>query len=332
MKLSVLKSIAIVFMMIVTASSALGKSYPSTLNIGSTAPGHLKFILLQHHGWLEEELKPFNVKVNYHPFVEGGSIAVQALATGSIDIAYVGNNPSLRIGALDAGINIIGLSNYVKSSGSSIVVANDSEIKTIEDLKGKRVAFLQGTVRHSTLAKALATVDLTTKDIITLNMPFSSSGPALIRGEIDAFVESENSAGELLQRGAARILLDGADYPEWSAPNAILTRKNLIDTHPDIVQILLDVDLKISQWADDNWEETIVIFAEATQSNVDVLKRTYADGKFHQDPLITEEAVNAFKLEEAFMQDAELIRGQVDYDRWINDSFVKESYRKAGLL
>lgn len=331
MKTRIIQFIALTLLSALLTAPVLARNTPTELNIGSTAPGHLKFILLQHHGWLEEALQPHGIKVNYHPFVEGGSIAVQTLATGSIDIAYVGNNPSLRIGALDAGINIIGLSNFVRSGGSSIVVRADSDIRELKDLQGKRVAFLQGTVRHSTLAKALATVGLSTRDIRPLNMPFSSSGPALIRGEIDAFVESENSAGELLDRGAVRILLNGADHPEWSAPNAILARTRFINDYPEVIQTLLDVDLRVSRWADANYEETLRIFSQATQSNLGSLRRTYSDGQFHQDPLITEDAIQAFKLEEDFMQEAGLIRGKVDYSRWINDRFVKEAYRKAGL-
>lgn len=328
---AVLRIVALTAIFWALSFGAQAQNYPRQINIGSTAPGHMKFILHQHLGWLEEELAEKGIEVNWYPFVDGGSAVVTALATGSLDVAYTGNNPALRVGALDTGIHLIGLSSFTPSGGSSIVVAADSPYQSVADLEGKRVAYLQGTVRHSTLAKALGLHELTTGDIQSINMPFSSSGPALLRGEIDALVESENTAHELLRSGAARILLNGVDYPEWSAPSAIQTRADIIRDYPELLETLLEVDLRVSQWADENYDETIAIHAAATNLNEELLRATYSDGRFYQDPLITPEAIEAFQLEEAFMSEAGLLRGQVNYDTWVEERFVNAVYERAGL-
>ena len=63
-------------------------------------------------------------------------------------------------------------------------------------------------------------------------------------------------------------------------------------------------------------EETIKIFIDETKTSEKSVRNTYAGGKFHQDPRITPEAIQALKDEEAFMAEAKLLKGSVNYDTW----------------
>ena len=58
------------------------------------------------------------------------------------------------------------------------------------------------------------------------------------------------------------------------------------------------------------------------------VRATYPDGKFWQDPEITDEAVQALQGEEAFMAEAGLLKGKVDYQRWVDRSFHDEALKK----
>ncbi|KAA0972158.1 aliphatic sulfonate ABC transporter substrate-binding protein [Aureimonas fodinaquatilis] len=315
------------------AAAAQAQEYPATVKIGATAPGSPKFIWHQHHGWLEEALKPHGVTVEWYPFVDGGGALVTALGSGGIDVAYnAGSSPALRIGAIHPNVNLIAVDNYEPFGAPSVVVAADSPIKTIEDLKGKRIGFPQGTVRHTTLAKVLDSVGLSLKDVETLHMAFDTSGPALVRGDIDALVEGETTVAELIDRGAARLLVDGNQHPEWSSPTVILTRTDYTERYPELIKTLLEVDLRISQWADANKDEALAVFAEQTKTNIGSLQRRYSHDVLYQDPIITDKAIAVLKTEEVFLRDAGLINGTVDYDRWVNDSTIKQVYSEAGLI
>ncbi|RVB14500.1 transporter substrate-binding domain-containing protein, partial [Mesorhizobium sp. M7A.F.Ca.CA.002.10.1.1] len=175
---------------------AFAQDKPDIIRIGSTAPGHLKFILAKKDGWWDKEFAKDGIKVELVTF-NGGSEATTALATGAIEFTYTGNNPALRVAASGADVKLIGLSSYVKAGGSYIVVKTDSPLKTLQDLRGKKVAYLTGTVRHSNFSKALNSVGLTTNDVEGLNLPFEASGPALLRGDIDAIVETDSTAAKL---------------------------------------------------------------------------------------------------------------------------------------
>ncbi|WP_457299875.1 aliphatic sulfonate ABC transporter substrate-binding protein [Phyllobacterium sp. P5_D12] len=307
---------------------AIAQEKPDVIRIGSTAPGHLKFILAQHDGWLEQEFAKDGIKVELVTFTGGGSEATTALATGAIEVTYTGNNPALRVAASGADVKLIGISSFVKTGGSAIIVPTNSPLKTVADLKGKKVAYLAGTVRHSNFSKALKGAGLKTDDVESLNLPFEASGPALLRGDIDAIVETDSTAAKLVDTGQARILLDGSEHPEWAVPNVISVNGPFAEKYPDLVKRLLKVDIQISRWADAHPEDTIKIFVDETKSSEKSVRKTYKDGVFYQDPKITDEALNSLKEEEKFMAEAKLLKGTIDYSKWVDTSYLDAAYKE----
>ncbi|NJD54275.1 MAG: aliphatic sulfonate ABC transporter substrate-binding protein [Candidatus Methanoperedens sp.] len=298
----------------------------SVIRIGSTAPGHLKFILFQEKGWMDEEFAKDGIKVEYYPFTGGGAEALMALSSGSLDISYNGADPGLRTAAAGADIKLIGISSFGNpaSGASSIIVRNDSKITSVKDLKGKKVAYLKGTMRHATIIKALEIEGMSINDIESFNLNFQASGPALLKGDIDALVEGETTIFELVSKGAARTLWSGKDHPEISSPaSGINVRGDFARKHPDIVKRLLKIDLKTARWADENPDETIKIFSKATKKDEkNVREVSYPENKFYQDPQITDKALQSLKDEEQFMKANGLIEGKVDFNLWVDRSFI----------
>ncbi|MCB5204914.1 aliphatic sulfonate ABC transporter substrate-binding protein [Neorhizobium sp. T786] len=303
---------------------------PDVIRIGSTAPGHLKFILYRNQKLLEEEFAKDGIKVELTTF-DGGSAATVALGSGALDFTYIGNNPSLRLAATGADVKLVGLSSWNRSNETLIVVKPDSPLQTLEDLKGKKVAYLSGTVRHSTFAKALQTAGLSINDIESLNLGIESSAPALARGDVDAIVESTGPAQKLVETGQARVLFDAgkSGKPEWAVPHVVSVNGDFAGKYPEIVTRLLAVDIAAARWADANPEETIGIFVKETGNSDSAVRATYPDGKFFQDPEITDEAVRALQGEEAFMAEAGLLNGKVDYDSWVDRSFYDAALKQV---
>lgn len=327
-----LLKLAVALSLIPTAgftSAIADEAKPEVIRIGSTAPGHLKFILYRNKKLLENEFTKDGIKVELTTF-DGGSAASVALGSGAIDFTYIGNNPSLRLAATGANVKLIGLSSWNRSNETQIVVRPDSSIQKIEDLKGKKVAYLAGTVRHSTFAKALKAAGLSISDVESLNLGIESSGPALARGDVDAIVESTGSIQKLVEAGQARLVFDAgvSGNPEWAVPHLLSVNGDFARKYPDIVTRLLTVDIATARWVDAHPDETIQIFIKETGSSEKAVRATYPDGKFFQDPKITEEAVRALQDEEAFMAGADLLKGKVNYDSWIDRSFYDAALKK----
>jgi sulfonate transport system substrate-binding protein len=308
---------------------AIAQSKPDVIRIGSTAPGHLKFILYRNKKLLEDEFAKDGIKIELATF-DGGGPASTAIGSGAIEFTYIGNNPSLRLGAKGVDVKAIGLSSWVPSNETLVVVAANSKIQKIEELKGKKVAYLEGTVRHSTFAKALKAAGVSIKDVESLNIGIDSSGPALARGDIDALVESTGPATKLVETGAARVIFDAgkSGKPEWAVPHVLSVNGEFARKYPEIVTRLLAVDIQTARWADANPEETIQIFVKETGNSDQAVRAVYPAGKFYQSPEITPKAIEALKGEEAFMAESGLLKGAVDYDKWIDRSFYEAALKK----
>jgi sulfonate transport system substrate-binding protein len=303
---------------------------PEVIRIGSTAPGHLKFILYRNKKLLDQEFAKDGIKIELTTF-DGGSAATVALGSGAIDFTYIGNNPSLRLAATGADVKLVGLSSWNRSNETQIVVKPDSPIQKIEELKGKKVAYLSGTVRHSTFAKALKAAGLSINDVESLNLGIESSGPALSRGDIDAIVESTGPVQKLVEKKQARVIFDAgvSGSPEWAVPHLISVNGDFARKYPDIVTRLIAVDIAAARWADANPEETIAIFVKETGNSDNAVRATYPDGKFFQDPEITDDAVRALEGEETFMADSGLLKGKVNYETWIDRSFYEAAQKRV---
>jgi len=327
----VIGSFLLVTLLVVAGYAVSGKLNPAekkvtVIRIGSTAPGHVKFLLNQQKHWLDEEFAKDGIKVEYFPFAGGGQEAATALATGGLDIAFTASAPALRTAASGANVKLIALSSFGSNGGSSIAVRKDSSIQSVKDLKGKKVAFLTGTVRHSTITKALKLEGLSLKDIDGLNLAFEASGPALMRGDIDAIVEGRTTFTPLADTDSIRIILDGRDHPEWSSPSAISVNGDFLKKHPDLVKRFLKIDLLSARWADANPAETIKIIADATKKKLSAVQKDHPDNKFYTEPRISQQAIDAFKSEEIFLKDAGLANGTVNYGNWIYSKLIDEVY------
>jgi sulfonate transport system substrate-binding protein len=290
---------------------------PDAIRIGSTAPGHLKFILFRNLGLLEKEFEAEGIPVELVTF-DGGSEASVALGSGQLDLMYTGNNPALRLAASGADVITVGLSSWNPLNETVVIARADGDIDSIDDLKGRNVAYLAGTVRHSNFSKALETVGLTTEDVESFNFGIETAGPALARGDVDAIVESRSTVQTLIDQGLAKVVFDGAEHPEWVSPYPITVNGEFAREYPEVLARILAVDIQTAAWADAHPEETIRIFAEETGRPVEAIQATYPDNAFHQAPEITQAAIDSLKEEEAFMSTNGLLEGSVDWDRWVD--------------
>ncbi len=304
-------------------SSQSNEEKISVIRIGDLAPGGLQTTLWKEKGWMDEEFAKDGIKVEYVRFTGGGSEAAYALASGSLEFTTgAAATPSLLSASSGADIKMIALSSFNRFSTTSITVRNDSTIKSVKDLKGKKVAYLKGTMRHSFLAKALKTAGLSIKDVESLNLNFDASGPALIRGDIDALVEGETTVYPLVSKGVARDIASAKDHPDWSTPTVLMVRGDFARKHPDIVKRFLKIDLKTAQWADEHFDETIKIYANATKRSEVAYRDQYPKNRFYLDPIITDEAIQSLKDFEVFMRENGLLEGKVDFTSWVDKSYI----------
>ena len=205
-----------------------------------------------------------DVRVESFVFNAGPS-AIEALFGGQIDVAYVGPNPAINgyLASNGQGLRVI---SGAASGGASFVIRNDSGIKSVNDLGGKKFASPQlGNTQDVSLRKYLVdngfnTVDnggnvtvvpVTPADILTL----------MLKNEIDGAWVPEPWATRLVKEANGRIFVDERELwpPDGKFVTAnIIARTDYLNENPDIVKQFLQAHINKTIWINENKDQEVI--------------------------------------------------------------------------
>ena len=205
-----------------------------------------------------------NVEVESYVFNAGPS-AIEALFGGQIDVAYVGPNPAINgyLASNGQGLRVI---SGAASGGASFVIRNDSGIKSVNDLGGKKFASPQlGNTQDVSLRKFLVdngfntadnggnvtVVPVTPADILTL----------MLKKEIDGAWVPEPWATRLVKEANGRIFVDERELwpPDGRFVTAnIIARTDYLHENPDIVKQFLQAHINKTIWLNENKDQEAI--------------------------------------------------------------------------
>ncbi|MGC9312064.1 MAG: ABC transporter substrate-binding protein [Sediminispirochaetaceae bacterium] len=269
------------------------------------SPFNLPAIIMKERGMLEEAFAERGVEVVYHEICSGAKQA-QAMAAGSLDIGGVMNTTSVFL-AQSAGNDVRIIAGFSRPVDVFAIVVMDPEIRTITDLKGKKIAGPKGTVLHQLLAAALDSEDCCMEDVEFLEMGLPQASTAMISGQIDGAL----LAGSLLiqaEESGARILTTAEGYV---TPKLVIAgRGGFIDEHPEAVELYLEVHREAMEWMESHLEEALEIGAEEQGISMDDAARLYNWTRFIDS--LTETDVRTMEDDIAFMVENGMLRKPVD--------------------
>lgn len=175
------------------------------------------------------------VKIQIDNFVGGSNEEIAALNSGKIDVAELGQIGPVVAQAGGVQFKIIAATTPWPQ-GQGIIVAKNSPIKTVAELKGKTVSYSRGTNSEWTLLKALNSVGLNLSDIDSVTLPDGANAQELLNaGKLDAAVVIDPTLTTYLDSGS-RLLINGtnidAENPLFyiASDTALSTKKAAIAT------------------------------------------------------------------------------------------------------
>lgn len=273
-----------------SSGQSSSKSQPvSVINIGhqNGTPG---LNLLKARGLLEKRLEPQGIKVKWFEF-KGGPPMIEAMAAGGVDIGGVGNLPPIYAQA--SGNPIVYVAATDSNAGSqAIVVAKDSPIKTLADIKGKKLAIQKGTALQYLALKALASAGLTLNDVKPVYLTIPDSVTAFEGGSVDLLPAVDPYLASKEIKGTLRVLVRGSDV----APQRLfyIATQKFSQNHPDLLKIVLEEQRNAEEWAKANPKEIAKLLSEQTKYTPEVWefalqKRPYFGVFDIKDEYITEQ-------------------------------------------
>jgi len=152
---------------------------------------------------------PSSYRIEWSNFLGGPNII--AAATGrSIDVGWMAETPLVFAQAAGSPVKVIAAASRVdpRTSNIAIVVANDSPIHSVAELRGKKVSFLPGTITQYLVVRAIEQAGLKLSDIQQVTLT-SMSPSVLTGGTTDAITTADPMLSQMLRNGQARILVAG---------------------------------------------------------------------------------------------------------------------------
>jgi sulfonate transport system substrate-binding protein len=251
----------------VLTSSARAEGAPKEIRIGTQKGGFFPAVRQRHT--IEDLFRPLGVEIRWIDFQFGPPL-LEAINVGSVDFGYVGDSPPIFAQAAGARIRYVAA---VKSDGNTqaIIVAQDSPIKTLADLRGKRIAFGNGSSAHNLLVAALEKAGIAWSDITPAPLAPADATAAFVKGSVDAWSiwDPYLSLAEL--KDHARVIAFDKDVHKTNA--FYIAGSDFVEKYPALVARLNGVFASEGVWADQNHEEVARAQAEATGVDIKAIRR-----------------------------------------------------------
>ena len=214
-----------------------------TLRIGYQKYGTL--VLLKEKGTLEGALQPQGITITWTEF-PGGPQLLEALNVGAIDFGTAGEAPPIFAQAAGAPLVYVGFEPPAPK-GEAILVPKDSPLKSVADLKGKKVALNKGSNVHYLLVRALEQAGLTPKDIQPVYLAPADARAAFEQGSVDAWVIWDPFFAAAAAATGAKILQDGENLV--SNHQFFLSEREFAKANPQVVDTIVAELTKVDEWA-----------------------------------------------------------------------------------
>ncbi|MEJ8640924.1 ABC transporter substrate-binding protein [Streptomyces sp. MS1.HAVA.3] len=209
-------------------------------------------------GLIEKELN--GTKIKPQTFNAGPS-EIEALNGGSLDIGFIGPSPSINGYVKSKGSNLRIISG--SASGGVKLVVNPDKIKTLDDLKGKKIATPQkGNTQDVAFLNWISEkgwkVDPESGkgEVSVVRTDNKVTPDAFKQGSIDGAWVPEPTASKLVSDGGSVLLDETALWPDkkFVITNIIVSQKFLKE-HPDVVEAVLRGTVKTNQWIHSNQDK-----------------------------------------------------------------------------
>ncbi|GHH29143.1 ABC transporter substrate-binding protein [Streptomyces lanatus] len=216
---------------------------------------HATALVGVQEGLFQKELGGTTIKPSTF---NAGPSEIEALNSGSIDIGWIGPSPAINGYTKAAGKNLRIISG--SASGGVKLVVNPEKIKSLKDVKGKKIATPQlGNTQDVALLNWISEqgwkVDAESGkgDVSVVRTDNKVTPDAYKSGSIDGAWVPEPTASKLVAEGA-KVLLDESDL--WPDKKFVITNiivsQSFLKEHPDVVEAVLRGSVKTNKWINAN--------------------------------------------------------------------------------
>jgi len=270
-------------------------------------------MVLKEKGLLEKEFAKDGIGILWVQTL-GSNKALEYLNAGSIDFGSTAGSAAL-LGRIN-GNPIKSIYVFSKPEWTALVTRKDTQINTIRDLKGKRVAVTRGTDPHIFLVRALLSVGMTEKDISEVLLQHPDGKVALIRGDVDAWAGLDPMMAQAQVEDGGRLFYRNKDANTYGILNS---SEDFLKTYPDLARRVLAAYDQARKYCLANYDDEKRVFMDVTK-----LPAAVVDIQLKERTDLTNNRIGAAQRDTILqaglaLQQAGVIPGNVDVKKALDD-------------
>jgi sulfonate transport system substrate-binding protein len=283
----------IVSFLLLPVAKAQGKG---ELRIGYQKSASL-FVLQKAQGTLEKKLAPLGFGVKWVEFPAGPQL-LEGLNVGAVDVGYVGEAPPIFAQAAGAKFVYFGY-DPAAPRAEAILVTKDSPIRSVADLKGKKVALNKGSNVHYLLVKQLEKNGLKFTDIQPVYLAPADGRAAFESKNVDAWVIWDPFQAAAEKATGARVLADGSpgvvnNYQYY------LGARDFVAKNPKVIQALFEDSVTQGIWLKKNIRQAAELIGPLQGLPIDVVELALQRYEFNVKPITPAVAADQQQIADTF--------------------------------
>ena len=277
-------------------------------------------LVLKDQKLLEKEFEKDGIAIKWVQSA-GSNKALEFLSAGSLDLGSTAGAAAL-IGKIN-GNPIKSVYVYSRPEWTALVTKSDA-IKTVADLKGKRIAVTRGTDPHIFLVRTLAGAGLTEKDVKLVLLQHADGRTALERGDVEAWAGLDPIMASAEVESGARLFYRKAADNTWGILNV---REEFARDYPEVVKRVLATYEKARLWSLANPKELSKSLVDATKLSEAVIAKQLERTELTHGPIGTAQADTIIAAGLA-LQEAAVVKADVDI-KGVVKALIDSSYLPA---
>ncbi|MCD2137770.1 aliphatic sulfonate ABC transporter substrate-binding protein [Salinicoccus halitifaciens] len=280
-------------------------------------------LVLKEFGWAEEEFEEDGIDVSW-TLSHGSNKALEFLNSNSVDFGSSAGAAALMSKANGAPIKNVYI--YSQPEWTALVKSAESDIESIGDLKGKRVAATLGTDPYIFLLRAMAEEGLSQDDVEIVNVQHSDGATTLNNGGVDAWAGLDPHMARLEVDSGAELFYRNPDFNTYGFLNV---REAFAEDYPEHVGRVIEVYEKAREWIQENPEEAAEILMEEAQIDQAVAEKQLERNDFSSP--VPGAAQHESVLEAGrILQDSDAIGPDIDVEQ-LTDDLIDPSYAEETI-
>lgn len=267
-----------------------------------------------------ERFAPAGTKIEIITF-DSPTDGKNAVVTKSVDFGAFGIAAGTLGAAAGEPVVVVGA---FSNKGMGVVSKAGSDIRTVKDLRGKRIGIWPGSTQEVFIMERLRMEGITMRDVTSVRVPFGEMHAMLSRGDIDAYVGAEPGPGLSISTGVGQLV----EYPYGTAMGGLnmifATHEDTVAKSPELVKTALTIHRKAVEFMLANKAAVAEMTVQKLGANRAAVDQALGADNVEYAWKLDETALKQARTYAEQMLSLRQIRALPDFAKFLNPKFSNE--------